>query len=143
MISWLSRKHTSMALSTTETEYIVASVASREVAWLRKLLAGLFDLELEPTLIYCDNQSCVKLLENPVFHDRSKHIEIKYYFLRDKVRRGEVILQYISTNEQTSDILTKPLSKIKFAYLRDKLGLVEISPLVEREEMTSSIGMEL
>jgi hypothetical protein len=60
----------------------------------------------------------------------------------DKVQRGEVVLQYISTDEQTADILTKPLSKIKFAYLRDKLGLVEISPLVEREEMTSSVGRE-
>jgi len=69
----------------------------------------------------------VKLSENLVFHDRSKHIEIKYYFIRDKVQKGEVILQYISTDEQTTDILTKPLSKIKFAYLRDKLGLVEIT----------------
>jgi hypothetical protein len=92
-------------------------------------------------VIHCDNQSRVKLSENPVFHDRSKHIEIKYYFLRDKVEKGEVILQYI-TDEQTTDILTKPLSKIKFAYLRDKLGLVEIAPLVEREEMTSSVGRE-
>jgi hypothetical protein len=62
MISWLSRKQTSVALNTAEAEYIAAtSVASREAVWLRKLLAGLFDLELEPTLIYCDNQSCVKL----------------------------------------------------------------------------------
>jgi hypothetical protein len=85
----------------------------------------------------------VKLSENLVFHDRSKHIEIKYYFLRDKVQRGEVVLQYISTDEKTADIFVKPLSKIKFAYLRDKLGLVEIAPLVEREEMTSSVGREL
>jgi hypothetical protein len=61
MISWLSRKQTSVALSTVEAEYIVASVAIREAMWLRKLLAGFFDLELEPTLIYFDNQSCVKL----------------------------------------------------------------------------------
>jgi hypothetical protein len=67
MISWLSRKQTSVALSTTEAEYIAASVASREAVWLRKLLAGIFDLELEPTLIHCDNQSCVKLSENLVF----------------------------------------------------------------------------
>jgi hypothetical protein len=84
----------------------------------------------------------MKLLENSVFHDRSKHIEIKYYFLHDKVQRKEVVLQYISIDEQTTNILTKPLSKIKFAYLRDKLGLVEIAPLVEREEMTSSVGRE-
>jgi hypothetical protein len=88
----------------------------------------------------------VNLSENPVFHDRSKHIEINYYFLCDKVQRGEVVLKYISTDEQTTNILMKPLSKIKFVYLRDKLGLkmglVDIAPLVEREEMTSSVGRE-
>jgi hypothetical protein len=64
-------------------------------------------------VIYCDNQSCVKLLENPVFHDKSKHIEIKYYFLRDKFHRGEVVLQYISIDEHIKDILVNPLSKKK------------------------------
>ena len=64
-----------------------------------------------------------------MFHDRSKHIEIKYYFIHDKVRKGEVILQYISTDEKTTDILKNPLSKIKFVYLRYKLGLVEIPSL--------------
>jgi DNA integrity scanning protein DisA with diadenylate cyclase activity len=97
---------------------------------------------LASTVIYCDNQSCMKLLENSVFHDMSNHIEIKYYFLHDKVQRKEVVLQYISNNEKTVDILTKSLSKIKFAQLRDKLGLVEVAPLVEREEMTSSVGRE-
>jgi hypothetical protein len=79
----------------------------------RKLVSGLFDQVLDSTMIYCDNQSCVKLSENPVFHDRSKHIEIKYYFLHDRVQRGEVVLQYISTDEQITDILVKPLSKMK------------------------------
>ena len=70
MISWISRKQNFVALSTTKVEYITASVASREAVWIRKLLAGLFYQELETTLIHCDNQSYVKLLENPVFHDR-------------------------------------------------------------------------
>jgi hypothetical protein len=81
MISWFSRKQTSMALSSTEAEYMAASTASCEAIWLCKLLAGLFDQELDPTVIYCDNQSCIKLSENPVFHDRSKHIEIRYHFI--------------------------------------------------------------
>jgi hypothetical protein len=93
MISWLSRKQTSMALNTTEAEYIAASVASHEAVWLRKVACRLFDLELEPTLIYYDNQSCVKLSENPFFHDKSKHIEIKYHYIRDMVQRGVVELQ--------------------------------------------------
>jgi hypothetical protein len=93
-------------------------------------------------VIYCDNQSCVKLLENPMFHDNLKHIEINYYFLRDKFQRGEVVLQYISTDEHTVDILTNHLSKINFAYLRDKLGIMDIAPLVERDEITSLVGRE-
>jgi hypothetical protein len=84
-------------------------------------------------LIHCDNQSCVKLSENPVFHDRSKHIEIKYHFIRDMVQKGAVKLQYISTDEQIADILTKPLSKVKFEYFRDKLGVMQNVSLTERE----------
>jgi hypothetical protein len=98
MISWLSIKQSSVALSTTKAEYIAASVASCEAVWLQKLLVGLFDLELEPTLIYCDNQNCVKLSENPVFHEKSKHIEIKYHFIRDMMQKGGMKLQYISTD---------------------------------------------
>ena len=113
-----------MALSTTKPKYIVASVASCDAVWLRKLLAGLFDLELEPTLIYCDNQSYVKLSENPVFHNKSKHIEIKYHFIRDMVQKGAVELWYISTDEQTSDILTKPLSRVKHEHFLDKLDMM-------------------
>jgi hypothetical protein len=79
MISLLRRKHTSVELNTIEDEYIVANVASHEAVWIWKLLARLFDLELEPTLIYYDNQSCVKLSKNLYFHDKSKHIEIKYH----------------------------------------------------------------
>jgi hypothetical protein len=80
-ISWLRKTQTSMALNTIEAKYIVSSVASREAVWFRKLLAGLFELEMEPTLIYCNNQSCVNISENPVFHDKSEHIEIKYHFI--------------------------------------------------------------
>jgi hypothetical protein len=133
MISWSSGKHNSVALITAEEEYIAACDACIEEVWFYKLVSGLFDQVLESTVIYCDNQSCVKLLENPVFHDNSKHIEIKYYYIRDKFQKGEVKLQYISTDEQITYILKKPFPKGKFVYFRDKLGLVEIAPLVERE----------
>jgi hypothetical protein len=91
-MSWAGRKQKSVALSTTEAQYIVVCDACTKAMWLRKLVSGLSDQVLDSTMIYCDDQSCVKLSENPVFHDRSKHIEIKYYFLRDKVQRGEVFL---------------------------------------------------
>jgi hypothetical protein len=118
MISWLSRKQTSVALGTSEAEYIATSVASREAVSLWKLLAGIFDLELEPTLIYCDNQSCMKFTENLVF------LDIKYHYIRDMVERKFVELRYISTEDQIADILTKPLSRVKYEYLKDKLGVL-------------------
>jgi hypothetical protein len=84
-------------------------------------------------MIYCENQSCIKLSENPVFHDKSKHIEIHYHFIRDYVQRGEVELQYISTDEHVADILNKALGKGKFVFFRDKLGVVSNTFLNKRE----------
>jgi hypothetical protein len=81
MISWSSRKHGSIAQSTIEAEYIVASDASKDAVWLKKLVSGLFGGKLETTVVHCDNQSCIKLTENLVFHDRSKHIDMKYHYI--------------------------------------------------------------
>jgi hypothetical protein len=128
MISWQSRKQSSIALSTAEAEYIVACSASCESIWLRKLLTCLFDLEMRETMILCDNQSCIKMTENLVFHDRSKHIETRYHFICDMVQRGALKLQYISTYEQVADVLTKPLSCVKFEHFRDKIGIVQKDP---------------
>jgi hypothetical protein len=77
MISWFSRKQISVVLNTTEAEYMATCLACTEAVWLPKLLSGLFDIELDATSICCDNQSCIKLSVNPVFHDKSKHIVIK------------------------------------------------------------------
>ena len=84
-------------------------------------------------MIYCNNQSCIQLSENPVFHDRSKHIEIRYHFIRDYVQRGVVELQYVSTHEQVADIPTKSLGRGKFVFFRDKLGVVRNTFLGKRE----------
>jgi hypothetical protein len=124
MISWFSKKQTSVVLSKIVAEYMAACLASIEVVWLRKLLSGLFDIELDATSICCDNQSSIKLLVNPMFHDKSKRIGIKYHFIRDVIEKGAVKLHYVATNEQVVDVLTKPLAKVKFEYFRDKLELV-------------------
>jgi hypothetical protein len=110
-----------------------SSVAVRKAVWLRKLLTDLFDHEMDPTIIHCENQSCVKLSENLVFHDRSKHIEIKYHYIKDMVQRKAVHVQYLPTHEQIADIFTKPLAKTKFEYFRERLGLVDNASLAERE----------
>ena len=118
MTSWCSRKQKSVALSSTKVEYMVASTTSCEAIWIRKLLMNLFKKRMEPTRILCDNQSCIKLSENHVFHDLSKHIDIRCHFIRNYVQKGAVQLQYTPTGEQVADILTKALSKIKFTYFR-------------------------
>jgi hypothetical protein len=133
VVSWFSRKQKSVALSSAEAEYMAASQANCEALWLHKMLIGLFGVQLRPTVIYCDNQSCIKLSENLVFHDRSKHIETRYHFIRDYVQRGAMELQYISTEEQVADILTKALSMGKFLFFRDKLGVVSNTFLGMRE----------
>ena len=85
MISWFSRNKSCVALSTVEAEYVTACSASCEEVWLWKLLYDIFDLHLDATCIHCDNQSCVNLLENIVFHEKLKHIKIKYRYIRDMV----------------------------------------------------------
>ena len=99
VISWFSRKQSCVELSTVEAEYTVACLASCEAVWLRKLLYELFDLPLDASYIFCDNQSCVNLFENLVFHDKLKHIEIKYHYIKDMVQRRAVNLQYVAMNE--------------------------------------------
>jgi len=121
MISWINKKQSCVALNTTEAEYVASCAKSREAVWLQILLTILFDTAMEATCILCDNQSCVKLSENLVFHDRLKHIEIRYHYIRDMVQKGVVRLQYVATDEKFAYVLTNPLSRMKFEYFRDKL----------------------
>eukprot|EP00253_Pinus_taeda_P024834 PITA_24834 len=132
-VSWYSRKQRSMALSSAEAEYMVSSLATCEAIWMRKILVRLFGSHLEPTVIYCDNQSCIKLSANPVFHDRSKHINLRYHHIRDYVQRRIMLLSYIPTEDQDADILTKALTRSKFKYHRGKIGVADNPYLVERE----------
>ena len=97
--------------------------AGCEAIWLRKILHGLFDLELGPTVIHCDNQSCMKLMENPVFHERTKHISIKYHFIRDNVQDGKVKIKYINTAGNLADLFTKLVGKTTLQRTRQGLGL--------------------
>ena len=123
--SWCSRRHKFVALSSSEAEYMATSTTSCEAIWLRKLLVNLFRRNMEATRIMCDNQSCIKLSENPVFHDRLKHIDIRYHFFRDCVQQGAVQLSYTPIGEQVANILTKALGKSKFDYFGEKMSMVK------------------
>ena len=85
------------------------------------------------TYIFIENQSCVKLSVNPMFHDKSKHIEIKYYCIWDMVQRGVVKLEYVVTDKKTSNVLNKPLATIKFEYFRENIGVIHIDVPLKRE----------
>ena len=121
VISWFSRKQYRVALSIAKAEYVATCSASCEALWLRKLLS---DLQLDATCIYCDSHSFVKLSENPIFHEKLKHIEIKYNYIRDMVQRGVVKLQYVVTEEHIADVLMKPLARMKFEYFKERLGVL-------------------
>jgi hypothetical protein len=99
-VSWYNRKQRSVALSLEEVEYMVASQTACEAIWMRKILLELFGSHLEPTVISCDNQSCIKISINPMFHDISKNIDIQYHNLRECVQRKIMLLQCIPTEDQ-------------------------------------------
>lgn len=121
-ISWSSRLQQTVAASTTEAEYMAAASATKEGLWLRKLLN---DLQLDITTIdiNADNQSAIKLLKNPVFSMRSKHIDVIYHFARERVMRGEVRFSYIRTDSMVADALTKPVPTSKFQFCRNAMGV--------------------
>ena len=98
-----------------------ASLVACEGMWLRKLLSGLFECELEATVVCCDNQSGIRLSENLVFHEWSKHIDIRYDFLRDRVQKGTIQLEYIQTDVQVANIFTKAVCRHSFVNLDTKL----------------------
>lgn len=121
-ITWQSKRQPTVAVSTTEAEYMAAAAAIKEALWLRKLL---IDLQLDPgaMIIKADNQSAIKVLKNPIMSARSKHIDVMYNFARERVVRNEVKFEYISTNMMLADILTKPVPKAKLDFCRENMGI--------------------
>ncbi len=98
-ITWSSKKQPIVALSSTEAEYRGAAMAACEVVWLRKLLGDLGLHVDRQVVIYCDNLSSIQLARNPMFHARTKHIEVHYHFIREKVLAGEIDLTYVNTKD--------------------------------------------
>ena len=123
VISWASKKQSVVALSSTEAEYIAASLASQEAVWLRSLLGDISFVQEEPTVIKEDNQGTIALSRNPKYHPRTKHIDIKYHFIRDKVEKKDFVLEYCPTEQMLADLLTKPLGKTLFQRLRGLMGV--------------------
>jgi len=123
VISWGSKKQSTVALSTTEAEYMALTETTKEAIWLRRILSELGFTRQEPTVVYEDNQSAIALANNPVHHGRTKHIDIKYHFVRNRVESQEIRVEYVPTDEMVADALTKPLSGPTFAKLVERMNL--------------------
>ena len=113
VVSWKSKRQPTVATSSTEAEYMALYSATQEVIWLRLLLGDLGHAPCMGTMIYEDNQGCIALARNPVFHSRTKHIDTKFHFLREKIEEGVMKHEYKPTNEMIADGLTKALGRTK------------------------------
>lgn len=115
-IAWGSTRQRTVALSTTEAEYIAASQTIKEIIWMKSLINDLVLFKNITTTLYVDNLSAIKLIKNPEFHRRSKHIDVRYHFIRDKFKEKEFLLQHIASEDQQADLLTKPLEEQYLKY---------------------------
>ena len=121
-ISYLIQRQTSVAISTTEAELVAASEATREVVWLKRLLKDIVGLDDIP-VIQIDNEAAIRLAQNPEYHRRTKHIQTRHFFIREKVIGGEVEVQSVATELQVADALTKPLLRPRLQQLMIQMGL--------------------
>ena len=130
-VSWKCNKQTCVALSTAEAEYMALSSAAQEAIWMSQLLSELQREPVKCVTIYEDNQSAICLSKNPQFHGRSKHIAIKYHFIRDNVKNGTVDIEYCRSEDMIADIMTKGVYGERFKKLRRLIG---VQKMIERNE---------
>ena len=124
LVSWNSKKQTSVALSTAEAEYVAAGQCCAQLLWMRQTLRD-FGYNLSKVPLLCDNESAIRMAENPVEHSRTKHIDIRHHFLRDHQQKGDIEVFHVSTENQLADIFTKPLDEKTFCRLRSELNVLD------------------
>jgi hypothetical protein len=123
LVSWSSKKQNSVALSTAEAEYVAAGACCAQLLWMRQTLSD-FCYEYKKIPLLCDNESAIKLVNNPVQHSKTKHIDIRHHFLRDHEAKEDIALSHVSTDKQLADIFTKPLDEQRFCFLRSELNIL-------------------
>lgn len=122
-VSWSSKKQPIVTLSTTEAEFVAAAACACQAVWMRRILEKLSHAQDGCTTVMCDNSSTIKLSKNPVMHGRSKHIDVRFHFLRDLTGDEVVELVHCGSQDQVADLMTKPLKLEAFLKLRDQLGV--------------------
>jgi hypothetical protein len=126
LVSWSSRKQSYLAQSTTEAEYVTVASCCSQLLWITYTMSD-FGEENTRVPLQCDSTSAISVAKNPVLHSKTKHIKVRYHFLRDNVEKGKIALIHVPTHDQLADIFTKTLDQATFTYLRGELGVCLIS----------------
>lgn len=126
-VTWSSHRQGCVSRSTTEAEYIAASTAAQEIMWLRTILKELQVISSEPTNLFVDNQSAIRLMKNSEHHKLTKHIDIKYHYIRECVENHNIVVKYVSSEKQLADFLTKALTREKFCLNRKLISLIDVN----------------
>ncbi|KAI8436415.1 hypothetical protein MSG28_010011 [Choristoneura fumiferana] len=145
-VTWSSQRQQTVALSTTEAEFMAACAATKEAMWIRQLLCDIGDYKQDTMCLHLDNQSAISVIKNVNFHKRCKHIDIKYHFVKEKFHQKIIDLKAVSSENQFADIFTKALSKDKFQFLRSKLGMsdfISVSKLILKDIPKDSFPADL
>jgi hypothetical protein len=124
LLSWASNKQNSVALSTAEAEYIIAGHCCAQLLWMRQTLRD-YGYKLSKVPLLCNIESTIRMADNPVEHNRTKHIDIRYHFMRDHQQKGDIKIAYVSTYNQLAGIFTKPLDEKTFSKLRNELNILD------------------
>nr|GEX69736.1 retrovirus-related Pol polyprotein from transposon TNT 1-94 [Tanacetum cinerariifolium] len=127
LISWSSKRQKSAAISSTEAEYIAISGCYAQILWMRSQLSD-YSLVFNKILMYCDNKSVIALCCNNVQHSQSKHIDIRYHFIKEQVENGVIGLYFVNTEYQLADLFTKALGRDKIEFLTNKIGMRSFTP---------------
>ena len=127
--SWFSRKQECTSISTTEAEFVAGSEAAKEATWIRALLKEIGQRGSEPITLCCDNQGAIRVANNPELHKKMKHIDIRFRYIQQALNTGVIQVHYVNSKNQVADILTKPLPSTSFKYLREKLGVMDITAI--------------
>jgi hypothetical protein len=125
-VTWLSRKQKTVALSSMESEYMALCDSAKQCAWMHTMLKELDIEQKEPTTLCCDNHGAIFFTKNPKIESRSKHIDIRYHYVREFVEQGNAELYAVPTEEQIADIMTKSLAYQKQSYFSGRLGLISL-----------------
>jgi hypothetical protein len=123
-VSWSSKKQNSVAISTTEDEYVASGACCAHLLWMKQTLSD-YGCKFSKIPLLCDNESVIKLANNPVQHSRTRHIDIRHHFLMDHEAKGDIVLHHVSTERQLADIFTKPLDEQRFCALRSEINILD------------------